>query len=73
MTAVIDNLPFLLEGFRTTLALVLISSVIALTFGWGSDGENWPRVIVVLNGFFAVLWLASAWMFRKAASSGSRE
>ena len=33
MTAVIDNLPLLLEGFRTTLALVLISSVFALTIG----------------------------------------
>jgi hypothetical protein len=49
----------------TALAQAL-TAVIALTFGWGSDGENWPRVIVVLNGFFAALWLGSAWLFRRS-------
>ena len=49
----------------TALAQAL-AGVIALMFGWGSDGENWPRVIVVLNGFFAALWLGSAWLFRRA-------
>ena len=45
-----------------------LTAVIALGFGWGSEGENWPHVIVVLNGFFAALWLGSAGLFRKAAS-----
>jgi hypothetical protein len=48
------------------LAQVLVA-VLALIFRWGSHGENWPPVIVVLNGFFAALWLGSAWLFRRAA------
>jgi hypothetical protein len=47
------------------------AAVIALILGWGSDGENWPRVVVVLNGFFAALWLGSAWLFRRAARAPS--
>ncbi len=50
----------------TALAQVLVG-VIALIAGLGSTGANWPRVIVVLTGFFAALWLISAWLFRKAA------
>jgi hypothetical protein len=49
----------------TALAQALVG-VIALVAGLGSTGENWPRVIIVLTGFFSVLWLTSAWLFRKA-------
>ena len=52
------------------LAQVLVA-VLALIFLWGSHGENWPQVIVVLNGFFAALWLGSAWLFRRAARERS--
>lgn len=41
--------------------------LIALVAGWGAAGANWPQVIVVLTGFFVALWLASAWLFRRAA------
>jgi hypothetical protein len=41
--------------------------IIALVAELGSTGENWPRVIVVLTSFFAVLWLVSAWLFWRAA------
>jgi hypothetical protein len=41
--------------------------VVALVAGLGSTGANWPRVIIVLTGFFAALWLVSAWLFRRAA------
>lgn len=52
-----------------TMALVqVLIAAITLVAGWGSEGENWPRVIVVLNGFFAVLWLVSAVLFGKAES-----
>jgi len=51
----------------TALAQGLVA-VIAWTAGLGSEGENYPQVIVVLNGFFAALWLLSAWLFRKAAA-----
>src|SRR5215210_7202743 len=50
----------------TALAQALVA-VIALMAGLGSTGANWPRVIVVLTGFFTALWLVSAWLFRKAA------
>ena len=50
----------------TALAQAL-AGIIALIAGWGSTGANWPRVIVVLTGFFTALWLISAWLFRKAA------
>jgi len=54
----------------TALAQALVG-VIALIAGLGStggsNGANWPGAIVFLTGFFAALWLISAWLFRKAA------
>jgi hypothetical protein len=59
------------EGMaRAMVAMALAQAlvgVIALIGGLGSTGANWPQVIVVLTGFFASLWLISAWLFRKAA------
>jgi hypothetical protein len=59
------------QGMALTLAATALAQglagAIALIAGWGSTGANWPRVIVVLTGFFAALWLLSAWLFRKAA------
>ena len=52
--------------FATALAQALVA-VIALTAGLGSRGPIWPRDILILTGFFAALWLTSAWLFRKAA------
>ena len=54
----------------TALAQAL-AGVIALIGGLGSAGANWPGAILVLTGFFAALWLASAWLFRKAAREQS--
>jgi hypothetical protein len=48
------------------LAHVLIAAV-TLSAGWGSEGENWPQVIIVLNGVFALAWLISAALFHRAA------
>jgi hypothetical protein len=50
----------------TALAQALVG-VVALIAGSGSTGANWPAAIVSLTGFFAALWLVSAWLFRKAA------
>jgi len=50
----------------TALAQGLVGAI-ALVAGWGATGANWPQVIVVLTGFFAALWLGSAWLFRRAA------
>lgn len=46
----------------TALAQALVA-VIALVAGLGSSGLD----ILMLTGFFAALWLASAWLFRVAA------
>lgn len=66
----------LIGGFRpggmaralmaTAVAQVLVGGL-ALAAGWGAGSENWPQPIIVLSGFFAALWLLSAWLFRKAA------
>jgi hypothetical protein len=52
--------------FATALAQALVA-VIALIAGLGAPGANWPSALVVLTGFFAALWLLSAWLFRRAA------
>jgi hypothetical protein len=49
----------------TALAQALVAAI-ALVAGLGSPGSG-PLEIVPLNGFFAALWLISAWLFRKAA------
>ncbi|HEX2255642.1 MAG TPA: hypothetical protein VHG92_02885 [Afifellaceae bacterium] len=50
----------------TALAQALVG-VIALAAGFGSTAPSFPQAIVVLSGFFAALWLLSAFLFRKAA------
>jgi hypothetical protein len=50
----------------TALAQALVA-LIALIAGLGSAEANWPGVVITVTGFFTALWLASAWLFRKAA------
>ena len=52
--------------FATALAHALVT-VIALLAGFGSRGPIWPWDVLISTGFFAGLWLISAWLFRKAA------
>jgi hypothetical protein len=55
---------------RVMLAVAMVQLLIAATAlvaGLGSEGANWPQVIIVLNGFFALVWLVSGLLFRKAA------
>jgi hypothetical protein len=52
--------------FGTALAQALVA-VIALIGGFGSTAPIWPLDTLILTGFFAALWLMSAWLFRKAA------
>jgi hypothetical protein len=51
--------------FATALAQTSVA-VIALIAGLGYPWSG-PLELSVLNGFFVVLWLISAWLFRKAA------
>jgi len=63
------------------LAVVIIGAIIArfepigmshaLIAGLGSTGPIWPWDILILNGFFAALWVGSAWLFQKAARKES--
>lgn len=59
------------RALAATALAQAVAGVIALIGGLGSAGANWPGTIVVLTGFFAALWLASAWLFRKAARERS--
>ena len=52
--------------FATALAQALVP-VIAVLAGLGSTGSMWPWDILIATGFFAALWIISAWLFRKAA------
>jgi len=47
-------------------AQVLIGAV-ALAMGWGATDPSYPWDIVGVTGVFALLWLASAALFRNAA------
>ena len=49
----------------TALAQAMVAAI-ALLFGLGSPASG-PAEILALSGFFAALWLTSAWLFRKAA------
>ena len=48
-------------------ALQLLIGAIAVSRRWGEGSENWPRAVIVLSILFALIWLASALMFRRAA------
>ena len=52
--------------FTTAFIQVLIA-VIALIGGMGSTGPIWPWDLLLMNGFFAALFVGSALLFRKAA------
>lgn len=48
--------------------LQLAIGALAVLQGWGEGSENWPRPVVVLSIVFALLWLASSTLFRRAAA-----
>lgn len=50
----------------TALAQAL-TGVIAVAAGWGAGGTNRPATIMILTGIFTALWLAAAWLFRRAS------
>lgn len=56
----------------TALAQALVA-MIALSAGLGSTGPIWPSDVLVLTGFFVVLWIGSAWLFLKAARGGAEQ
>lgn len=57
-----------LAMLAASLATVAIA-VVVLVAGWGALEPPGALGVVILNGFFAMLWLLSAALFRKAAQS----
>jgi hypothetical protein len=56
--------------FATALAQAVVA-VIAVIGDLGATGPVWPRDIIILTGFFCVLWLLSAGCFRTAAGGAT--
>jgi hypothetical protein len=57
-----------MAGTLVAMALAQVSvTVIALIVGVHRSGVSPVFEIVALNGFFVVMFLGSAWLFRKAA------
>jgi hypothetical protein len=54
------------RAFVATALVQALVAVVALIAGSGATASG-PLEISILNGFFAALWLVSAWLFRKAA------
>jgi hypothetical protein len=52
--------------FAMAVAQALVGAA-ALLLRWGADAPSFPRAIIVLTVFFAMLWLAAAGLFRRAA------
>lgn len=53
-------------------AIQALIGVFAVLRGWGEGSENWPRTVMVLSTIFALIWLASAFLFRRAALALAR-
>lgn len=50
----------------TTAAAQVLVAAIAIAAGWAPAGDG-TKQVVMITGFFALLWLASAALFREAA------
>jgi hypothetical protein len=45
----------------------LTVGIVALTRNLGADAPGWPGDAIGVTGLFACLWLAAAFLFRRAA------
>ena len=52
-----------------TVAAQMLVAVTTIVGGLGSSAPIWPRDVLAITAFFAVLWLSSAWLFKTADSS----
>lgn len=57
--------------YATTAAQVFVGAI-AIVMKLGATGPIWPRDIVMLTAFFSAMWLASAWLFGRAAKEERR-
>lgn len=62
---------FRARGMARTMVAMALAQVgiagVALAGGLGSEGPIWPRDIIGVTTIFSTLWLASAWLFHRAA------
>jgi hypothetical protein len=42
------------------------AAAVAVIAGLGATGPAWPGDVLVLTTFFVLMWLVSAWLFRKS-------
>ena len=54
-----------------TAAVQLLAGIIGLAVGWASPGNQGIYEVVLGTALFAGLWLASAFLYSKAASAGA--
>ncbi|MEO1596004.1 MAG: hypothetical protein AAFS02_12250 [Pseudomonadota bacterium] len=52
-------------------AVQIAVGVVALAGNLGTEGNAWPGDVIVLTAFFALLWLVSGWLFRRAAAASA--
>ena len=52
-------------------ALQTAIGILAVARGWGQGSDNWSWSVIVLGILFALIWLASAYLFRRAAIASS--
>jgi hypothetical protein len=55
------------RGMAHVLGVTALAQALAGLIALMAGGANWPGVVVALTAVFALLWLLSAWRFRKAA------
>jgi hypothetical protein len=59
--------PGMARAMTATAAAQVLVAVIALATGAGVNGAIWPKDLIGATAILAALWLASAWLFRRAA------
>ena len=57
--------------YATALAQVILAAF-AITMSLGTSGPTWPRDILMLTAVFSAIWLASGWLFGRAADTERR-
>ena len=61
------------RGMSLTLIVMaaaqMLIGVMALALGWGAGAPNWPYDISGATALFCLMWISSAWLFRRASAA----
>ena len=55
------------RAMLATAAAQMLVGAVALAFGLGAGGAAWPKDVIGATAVLSAMWLASAWLFRRAA------